>query len=151
MATVSQAYGSQTAFVASSNLSAMPSNVVRAMGSVANTATLAVGYKIDTVINLCTTGVTSTGFVSFYLVESNDGGTTYTDGVNVTTSATLTNARLVYTAVASANSQILRLNFDLPSQIAPRVWSLCVSNGSGATFSNAAYAVNYTPTNVTVA
>ena len=140
-------YGSQTAFTASSNLSSMASNVVRGMGSVAASgfASNPLGYKINAVIKAASTGVTSTGFISFYLVESNDGGTTWTDGANVTTSASITNARLVYQAIATANSQVVTVNFDLPCYIPPQTWSLMVSNGTGASFSSTGYQVEYLP------
>jgi len=155
MAVISVDYQSQTAMSASSNLSSQPSNTVRGMGSVAASqfGSNPVGYKVDAKITLTGSGVTSTGYISFYLVESNDGGTTWTDSVNVSTTASqgLTNARLVATAIATANSQVVSVNFDLPTLMAPQTFSIMVSNATGAAFSNAGYAIHVLPVNYQVA
>lgn len=150
MATLSISYGTRTEYATDTNLNSMASNVAKAMGAVSNTATSGgfVGYKLDGTIYLATTGVTSTGTISIYMVESADG-TNYVDGINVTAttdqSSSIKSATILGTAPANANSQIVRIVFDLPRQFSPKYHSLLVSNGTAATFSSASNSFYYTP------
>lgn len=156
MATVAISYGTRTEFPNDTNLNSIASNTIRAIGGVTNTSTsqLADGFKIDATVKLATTGVTTTGTLTFYLVESTDG-TNYTDGVNITTtsdqSSSVKNAPVVYVAQANANSQIVQVVFDLPKQFAPKFFSLLVSNGSGASLSSTGHNISYSAIQYNVA
>ena len=156
MATVSIAYGTRTEFGNDGNLNSITNTTAVVIGPCDNSSTLAGGFKIDATIKLASTGTTSTGSVTFYLIESCDGGTTYTDNItNVTTSsnqsASIKNAKVVFVATANANSQVVNVEFDLPVIAAPKKFSLIISNGSGATLSASGHSVYYTPINYTVA
>ncbi len=155
MATVNIAYGTRTEFASDTNLNSLTSGQCKMLGVVANSATLADGFKIDATIVLATTGVTSTGTLTFYLVESADG-TNYTDGVSTSTTADQTvsikNAPVVQYVQANSSSQgTVRVVFDLPKQFAPKYFGILVSNGSGATLSSSGNSVYYTPITYTVA
>lgn len=156
MGTIAVNYGTRTAYPSASNVNSGASAGAWTVGNVNNTASpaglsaLATGFKIDATIKLATTGVTSTGTVVFYLVESADGGTTYTDGLSPTStasqSASLKNARIVAVALASANSQIVNVSFEL-SGIPPKDHTILVSNGSGAAFSASGHQISYVAVN----
>lgn len=153
MATVNIAYGTRTEFASDTNLNSLSSNQCKMLGVVANSALLADGFKIDATIVLASTGVTSTGTLTFYLVESADG-TNYTDGVSTSTTADQTasikNAPVVQYVQANA-SYTVRVVFDVPKQFAPKYFGLLLSNGSGATLSSTGHSVYYTPITYTVA
>ncbi len=153
--TLSISYGSRTEFGTDTNITSMASNVAKAMGAVSNSSTKVAGFKIDATIKLATTGVTSTGFITLFLVESADGGTTYTDGINVTSTgdqaASLKAARTVLVAPANANSQIINVTFDLPCAQAPKDFSIVLLNNSGATLLSSGQSMFYTPITYTTA
>lgn len=153
MGTIALNYGTRTAYPNVANLNTGASNGAWTVGNVNNTAAPAgltapaTGFKVDATIKLATTGVTSTGVVVFYLVESADGGTTYTDGLNPSTTAnqssSVRNARVVFIAVASANSQVINVTFDLPTIAAPKDHTIMVSNGSGAALLSSGNTLSY--------
>lgn len=154
MPTQSILYGTRTEFPNDTNLNSLASNSTVPIGGVTNTSTLAVGFKIDCSIYLASTGVTSTGTLTVYLIESVDG-TNYTDGINNITSNTnqssnIKNAPVVQYLQANANSQVVRVVFDLPKQFAPKYFSLLVNNGTGAALSSASNNVYYSDINYTV-
>lgn len=154
MATVNIAYGTRTEFASDTNLNSLTSGQLKAVGAVDNSTAKNDGFKIDATIKLATTGVTSTGVLTFYLAESADGST-YTDGLNVSTTAdqtsTIKNTPVVQIAQANANSQTVQVVFDLPKQFAPKYFTILVANGSGATLSSSGNTVYYTPITYTVA
>lgn len=154
MATQNIAYGTRTEFPNDANINSLPTGQCKAIGGVTNTSTLADGFKIDIAIYLATTGVTSTGSLTFYLAESADG-TTYNDGVNITTTgdqtSSIKNCPVVKTLAANANSQVVRVSWDLPGEYAPKYFSLLLSNGTGATISSTSNSAYYTPISYTVA
>lgn len=157
MGTVAINYGTRTAYPNASNVNSGASGGAFAVGNVNNTASPAglsapaTGFKVDATIKLATTGVTSTGVVVFYLVESADGGTTYTDGLSATSTASqaasVRNARVAYVALASANSQVINANFEIPGVNPPRDHTILVSNGSGAALSSSGHSINFTAVN----
>ncbi len=153
--TISISYGTRTEYGTDTNVNSLAANVAKPIGGVSNSSTKVVGFKIDATIKLATTGVTSTGILTFYFVESADGGTTYTDGINVTTTAdiatSLKNATVVAIATANANSQIVNIVFDLPKQFAPKDHSLVILNGSAATILSTGNSIFYTPITYTQA
>jgi hypothetical protein len=153
--TVSINYGTRTEYGTDTNVNSLASAAAKAIGGVSNSSTKCVGFKIDATIKLATTGVTSSGILYFYLVESADGGTTYTDGINVTSTgdqaSSLKNATVVFIAQANANSQVINVVFDLLEQYAAKDHSLVVLNSSGATISSAGNSVYYTPITYTQA
>ncbi len=153
--TLSISYGTRTEYGTDTNLNTLLSLNAKAVGGVTNSSTKVVGFKIDATLRLATTGVTSTGSLTFYLVESADGGTTYTDGINVTStgdqSASLKAARAIFVAPANANSQVINVVFDLPAPTAPKDHSIVLLNGSGATLLSTGNNMFYTPITYTYA
>ncbi len=145
--TVAISYGTRTEYGTDANLNSLASNTAKAIGGVSNSSTKAVGFKIDATIKLATTAVTSTGILTFYLVESADGGTTYTDGINVTTTGTVTvvNAPVMLVVTANTNAQTINVVFDLPKQFSPKDHSIVVLNGTGASLLSTGNAIFYTP------
>lgn len=153
--TVSISYGTRTEYGSDANLNSTTSNQAKPVGGVSNSSSKVVGYKIDATIKLATTGVTTTGTLTFYLLESADGGTTYTDGINITSNAdvasSIRNSPAIFVAVANVNSQIVNVVFDLPKQFAPKDHSVVVLNGTGASLSTAGNTMFYTPITYTQA
>lgn len=153
--TVSISYGSRTEYPTDTNLNNLASNNAKPIGGANNNTTKAVGYKLDVTIKLATTGVTSSGIITIYLVESADGGTTYTDGITITTTgdiaSSLKNSEVIKTLSANANSQVINVTFDLPRQFAPKDHSLVILNGTGASFSTTGNNAFYTPITYTQA
>lgn len=148
--TIQPSYGTRTQFSQdTTSLASLASGQAVCVGAVDNSTTKAVAHKIDMTIKLATTGVTSNGSLAVYLVESTDGGTTYTDNINVTSTgnqaSTIKNAPMVRSINANANSQIVQVAFDLPIVHAPKNFAIVVSNGSGAALSSSGHSVYYTP------
>lgn len=158
MASVTIAYGTRAAYSAVSNLNSQASAAARTIGAVDATATTPAnpdGFKIDYTIRAATTGVTSTGTVTFYLVESADGGTTYTDNLNVATTtdqaALVKNAKIIQVVRLDANSATAQDTFDLPRQFTPKNHTILVLNGSGAALLSSGNSISYTPITYSVA
>ena len=147
--TIQPAYGTRTQFSQDTALNSLASAGAVCVGAVDNGTTKADGHKLDLTLKLATTGVTSTGTVVVYLHESTDGGTTYADGINVTSTgnqaSSVKNAPVVRVLAANANSQTINVAFDLPAIHAPKNFAIVVSNGSGATLSSTGHSVYYTP------
>ena len=158
MASVQISYGTRAAYPNVTTLNSQGSAVARTIGAISATTGITsanpVGFKIDATIKLATTGVTSTGTLAFYLVESADGST-YSDSLNAATTTdqagSIKNSRLVYVAAANANSQVVQAVFDLPSIFTPLNHTLLIQNGSGAALSSAGNSISYTPIIYTVA
>jgi hypothetical protein len=154
MSTVNVVYGTRTEFANDSNLNSLSSGQAKQIGVIDNHTALNCGFKIEAYAKLATTGVTSTGTLTFYACESSDGSS-YVDGINTTATtdqtSSIKNAPVVKTAQANANSQVVDVMFDFPSQCPPRYVSILVSNGSGATLSSSAHSAYFTPYNWTVA
>jgi hypothetical protein len=157
MGTISTNYGTRTAYPSVSNLASLASTNAVCVGNVNNSSSVgglsatAVGFKVDVKIVLAASGVSATGTLTFYLVESTDAGTTYSDGISPSSgsnqAASLKNARLLFVATANANSQAVNASFELPGQLAPKDHSILVLNGSGAALAASGHAVDYTPVN----
>lgn len=154
MSTVNVVYGTRTEFANDSNLNSLASSNAKQIGVIDNHTALNCGFKIDAHVKLATTGVTSTGTLTFYACESTDGST-YVDGINTTATtdqtSSIKNAPVVKTAQANANSQVVDVAFDYPGPCPPRYVCLLVSNGSGATVSSSGHSAYYTPFNWTIA
>ncbi len=146
--TIQPAYGTRTEFGQDSAVNSLASGQAACVGAVDNSSTKADAFKIDLTLKLATTGVTSTGSIVVYMVESADG-TNYTDGINVTSTgnqaSSIKNAPVVRVLNATANSQVIQVVFDLPAAHAPKNFSLVVSNGSGAAMLSSGNTAYYTP------
>lgn len=158
MASVSIGWGTRAAYSAVTNLNSQGSAAARTIGPVDGTATTPanpVGFKIDYTIKAATTGVTSTGTVTFYLIESADGGTTYTDNMNANTTtdqaSSIKNAVAIRQIKLDANSATAQGVFDLPGQFTPKNHTLLLLNSSGAALLSSGQSVSYTPMYYTVA
>lgn len=157
MSTQSPLYGTRTEYPNDSNLNSLANGQAKPIGAVDNASlspTPAMGFKVDATIVLGSSGVSSTGTIPIYLLESADG-TNYTDGITVTSSSDQTsnikNAVIVASPNANANSQTVRIVFDLPRLFAPKKHSLLFSNSTGAAFASSGHSVYYTPINFTQA
>lgn len=157
MGTISVNYGTRTAYPNASNIAGGAAGGAWTVGNVNNTASPAglsapaMAFKVDAVVALGASGVTSTGTIGFYAVESADGGTTYTDGLNVSTTAnqssSLRNAKLIYVAMATASGQVVKVSFDYPGPTPPKDHTILVSNGSGAALATSGNSVSYVAVN----
>ena len=155
--TVSTAWGTRAAYPNVTNLNSQPSAASRTIGAVDATATTPanpVGFKVDYTFKTATTGVTTTGTISVYLLESADGGTTYTDGMNAATTtdqtSSIKNATAIKTIQANANSQTCTDTFDLPRNFCPKNHTLLIQNGTGAALLSSGNTLSVTPINFTV-
>lgn len=154
MGTVSPNYGTRTAYPSVSNLASLASTSAVAVGNVTNStapaglSATADGFKVDAKVVLAASGVSATGTLSFYVIESTDGGTTYSDGISPSSgsnqAASIKNARLAFVAVANAVSQTVAVTFDLPGINPPKDHSILVLNGSGAALAASGHALDYT-------
>lgn len=155
MATQSILYGTRTEFGSDANLNSLATGASKPLGAVSNSSALAIGYKIDVVITLGSSGVSAAGSINFFLAESYDGGTNYTDGISPTSSSDVTasmkNVVQVGFANANAVNQVVRFGFDLPRQLAPKNFTIIAQNNTGAAFTSTANVAYYTPINYTVA
>ncbi len=142
-------FGSRTEFGSDSNLNSLANGSNCAIGAVDNHTAGNNGYLVDFTIVGASSGVSATGTVVFYLIQApNNSGSagTYTDGISVTgSSVTLANARAVYTANLTANSQTINDCFRLPVVDPAQFWSLVVKNASGAAFASSGNTMYYTP------
>lgn len=154
MATQTINYGTETNFGTLSNLHSLANNAAKPLGAVDNSSTKALNYRIWLQFTLNSSGVSATGTVEIYLIESTDGGTDYTDGISPTTTSdiasSLKNAKLMAVLNANANSQVVRYAFDVLGdwrgcmRDCPKHFSIVVVNKSGATLASSGGEATYT-------
>ncbi len=148
---ISLSYGTRTEFGSDANLASLGSTVACAVGAVDNHSAGNVGYLVDFTIVGASSGVSATGTVVFYLIQApNNSGSpgTYTDGISPTGSSvasSLKNARVVYVANLTANSQTINDCFRLPVADPGAFWSLVVLNSSGAALASSGSSMYYEP------
>jgi hypothetical protein len=146
MATIQPSYGTRSAFPNMSNLNSLAAGAVVGLGAVDNTTTLADNYKIDTNIVLASAGVSATGTLVYYLIESGDG-ISYTDNLNPGGTGLVApkNGKVVRVLNANSNSQVVIDTFDLPVITCPKKFGIIVANSSGAALPVSGNAVSFTP------
>jgi len=154
---VTLGYGTRTAYPNTTCINSVASNAACTIGGVDSTATSPanpVGFKVDIVVKLASTGVTSTGVLTVYLIESADGGTTWSDGLATSStsiaSTAIKGATPILVTPANANSQTVQVVFDMPSTFTPKNHTLLLLNGSGAALSGTGHSVSYTPITYTI-
>lgn len=153
MVTRTANYGTKAAFGSASNLDALASAAAKPLGEVDNgTTTKADDYSFFLKMALAASGVSATGTINIYLLESQVTGADQTDGISMTATgdqaANIKTARLIATLPANANSQIVRWNARLLDYVSfvPKFWSLLVENKSGAALLGASNNdASYTP------
>lgn len=154
MATQTINYATETAITAT-NLNSLANSQAKPLPLVDNSSTKAVDYKIYFETTLNSSGVSSTGTIEVYLLESTEGGTTdWSDGIDPAGSANIAssikNAKLLRVLNANANSQVVRdvidLTGDLPGLMrnCPKFWAIVVYNKSGAALSGSGHEVTQT-------
>lgn len=154
MATQTINYGTETAITAT-NINSLANNAAKPLPVVDNSSTKAVDEKVHFEVTLGSSGVSSTGTIELYLLESAESTTAdFTDGIDPTSSSdvasSIKNAVLLRVLNANANSQVVKCIFDLVSDLrgalqnCPQYWSLLVLNRSGAAFAASGHEVTHT-------
>jgi hypothetical protein len=158
MPTTTTNYGTRTEFADDSNLNSLAASAACGLGPVDNSSAGLAGadaFLVDFSITLAASGVSSTGILTFYLIQSAQSTTTgFTDGISPTgtsVAGSIKNAKPVAIYNAIANSQVVEDTFRLPVPDPSKYWSLVASNGSGAALAGSGNSVFFTPiTYVTV-
>lgn len=152
MATETINYGSRAAFSVVSNLTSLANAAAKPLGAIDNSSNKAIGFKVDLTVTLAGSSVSATGVIRVYLIESEDGGTNYDDGINPSTTSdiasSIKNALLIGTLTANANSQVVRATLDVPvfpRLFAPKHWTLVVLNESGTALHSSGHDAQVTP------
>jgi hypothetical protein len=147
-------YGTRTEFGSDSNLVSLASGTACGVGAVDNSGGQD-AYVVDLTIVLASTGVSSTGTIIVYLIQSSVSTSSgFTDGISPTGTSvggSIKNAIVVATLNANANSQTVAATFRLPVPDPSKYWSLVISNGSGATLASSGHSVFYTAIKYTTA
>jgi hypothetical protein len=151
MAVSTITYGTTTAFGSASNLNSLANDNSKPLGAVDNTTTKAPDYEFYLQLTLGSSGVSATGYIEVYLLESDTGASTQsTDGIDMAASAdqdaNIKNARRIAALAANANNQVVRWHSRLMDyvSVAPEFWSLLIRNMSGATLSASGNDADYT-------
>jgi hypothetical protein len=154
--------GSQTPFATVSNLNSLANTEAKPLGKVTAVASSQVplNYRMNLEIALASTGVSATGVLEIYLIESEDDSD-YTDGIDpagtTNIAASLKNAKLIDVLLANANSQIVRAVIDLigagfpPVMDVPNFWTIVVKNLSGAALASSGHDCDFTKVTETIA
>lgn len=152
MASRTIVFGTQTAFATVSNLNSLAAAAAKPLGKVDFSAVLALNAKVNLEIALASSGVSSAGTLSVYLIESMDDAD-YTDGIDLTgtsdIAASIKNARLLAVLVANANSQVVKACLDVvgagfpPIRVLPKYWGLVVLNNTGNTLAASGHDCDY--------
>ena len=164
MATQNISYGTETAFSSPgpSNLNSLANNAAKPVGVCDNSSTKAVGYKCYLELTLNSSGVSSTGTIEVYLLESTESTSAdFTDGIDPTSSSdvasSIKNAKLLAVFNANANSQVVKATLDLLGDFfgslrdCPKYFSLLIVNKSGAALASSGMEATFTPITYTVA
>lgn len=138
MANIKQAYN--TAGTATITLASLANSSGRAMTAVDNSTNLFLSADIRVKIKTASSGTSSTGYVSVYLVRSEDG-TNFDDSFGGTDGAyTYQNAILLGVISTTANSTTYQRVFDTNELgiTLPAKWSIAIMNYSGASLDSTA-------------
>lgn len=149
-------YGTRTAFSGASNLNSLTNAQAKPMGAVTTPtpppSSNCIGFLIDISVTPASSGTSSTGVLSIYMVQSMDGGTYYTDRIDPAgtsdVASSIKNAKLVKTVNVNANSgtiPVFQDDFFLPVVAPAPKWSLVVLNSTGANLPASTHGINYTP------
>jgi hypothetical protein len=160
MSTTTVNYGTRTQFPQYTNLNSLANNAAKPLGKIDNSATgggnKANNIWIDVDITLGASGVSTTGSIELYLLESKDD-TTYTDGISPTgtsdIASSLKNATLFKVLAATANSQVIRWRQRLGDFLSdmPKYGSIVAYNKSGAALAASGNDAGYDPLKVDIA
>jgi hypothetical protein len=149
MPTFKLLYGTRTQFALDSNLASLANNAAKPIGKIDNTTTLAQAYRVDLSITLGT-GVSSTGTVEVYLIESEDDSS-YTDGISPTgtsdVASSIKNAMLIDVLTANVASTVVRKRLVIPVVAPEKYQGVVVYNKSGAAFASSTHSAYYMPIN----
>ena len=154
MATQTINYAAEAAITAT-NLNSLANNAAKPLPAVDNSSTKAVDYKVYFEATLGASGVSATGTLEIYLIESTEGvAPDYTDGIDPAgtsdIASSIKNATLMRVLNANANGQVVRCVFDLTgdlrgtNRVCPKYWALVVLNKSGAALHASAHEVTQT-------
>lgn len=154
MATETINYGTETAITAT-NVNSLANNEAKPLPAVDNSSTKASDYKVYFEATLNSTGVSATGTIEVYLIESTESTTAdFTDGIDPAGSANIAssvkNSRLLRILTANVNSQVVRDTFEISSDLrglgraCPKYWALVVYNKSGAALNGSGNEVTQT-------
>lgn len=142
----------RTAFSSASNLNSLASGAACALGVVDNSSASvggADGFFVDVSIVLASSGVSATGTLVLYLIQSMVSTSAgFTDGISPSGSSvasSIKNAVPVATLNANANSQTVAFTFRLPVADPAEFWSIVVSNQSGAALASSGHTADFTP------
>jgi hypothetical protein len=160
MATQTISYGTEAAFSSASNINSLASAAAKPLGAVDNSSALAVNYRCYLKVTLNSTGVSSTGTLSIYLLESTDNSN-WSDGISPSGSSDIAssvkNAKLLAVLTANANNQVIYYDFDILGDLqgvmrdCPKYFSLVLLNSTGAALNGSGNAITNTPIKYTVA
>lgn len=155
MTTATINYGTRTAFGSVSNLNSLANDTSKPFAHVDNATSIkALDYAFWLEFTLNSTGVSATGTILVYLLESQISGSgDTTDGIDMATpvnsdqDANIKNARLLEVLDANANNQVVRFNGRLGDYIGnvPNFWGLLIRNLSGAAFAASGHDAQYVP------
>ncbi|MCC6328990.1 MAG: hypothetical protein IT174_10770 [Acidobacteria bacterium] len=154
MATQTINYGTETAITAT-NINSLANNQAKPLPVVDNSSTKAIDAKVHFEATLGSSGVSATGTIELYLLESTESTTAdFSDGIDPTSAsdvaASIKNATLLRILNANANSQVVKVIFDLTADVrnelanCPKYWSVLVLNKSGAALAASGHEANYT-------
>lgn len=138
MATIKQTY--ETAASATITIASLASGSGRASTAIDNTSNLDISSDIRVKIKTGASGTSSTGYVSVYLLRSEDG-TSFDDAFGGTDAAyTPVNALLLGTISATANATTYAKVFDLAELgiTLPAKWAIGIVNSTGGTLDSTA-------------
>ena len=147
--------GTETAYPTVSNMNSLANDAAKPIGVVDDSATKAEDYNVHLEITLETSGVGATGYVEILLLESTESTSAdFTDGIDPTTTSdvatSIKNATLLRVLNANANSQVIKAQFSLLSDLAgkvkvnPKYHSLLIVNKTGAAFAASGHEITYT-------
>lgn len=163
MANRNIAYGTETAITAT-NINSLANNEAKVVGgaSIDNSSTKAIDYKLYVEVTLNSTGVSASGSLEVYLIESTESTTAdFSDGIDPTSAsniaASLKNARLLDVLNANANNQVVKAVIDITGDLAgrirncPKYWAPIVLNKTGAAINSSGNEMTQTAITETIA
>lgn len=160
MAARKLAYGTRAAYGSVSNMNSLASGAAKTTQHRDNSTDLAIDYEVYVELTLNSTGVSATGTIELYLLESGVSGSgDTTDGIDMATpstadvAASIKNAKLLAVLAANANNQIVRWQGRLRDFVAnvPKFHGILVRNLSGAALAASGHDIQNAPITETIA
>ena len=142
----------RTALGSVANLSSLATGTAAGIGAIDNSGSGcagADGFLIDLSVALAASGVSSTGTLVIYLIQSQQSTTTgFTDGISPTgtsVAGSIKNAIPIKTYQANTNGQVIQDTFRLPVPDPAEYSGIVVANNSGAALASSGHSVDFTP------